>query len=186
MTRARSLSRSSLAFSFVSPTRAPRRLLGAAHLLSAAALFLLSFTLFLSLPTSSPAQSSIIANAPVKNFRLPTFNDAGHRVALVRGGEARYISNTQIDILELNFAQFLGDGSTETDKLLLAPSATLFIKDKNHFVLSGQQTVRLIGENIEATGENWTFDSKGRHDQRLTMNKNVRVVFRAQLQNILD
>jgi hypothetical protein len=138
------------------------------------------------LPALSRAQSSIIANAPVKNFRLPSFNDAGHRVALLRGGEARYISNTQIDILELNFAQFLGDGTTKTDKLLLAPSATLFIKDKNHFVLSGHQSVRLIGEGLEATGENWSFDSKSHHDQRLTMNKNVRVVFRAQLQNILD
>jgi hypothetical protein len=140
----------------------------------------------LALTADTHAQSSIIANAPVKNFRLPSFNDAGHRTSLLRGGEARYINNTQIDIRDLNFAQFEGDGSTEPSHLLLAPAATLFIKSKSNFILSGQQTVRLIGEDMEATGERWTFDSKGRHDQRLTMNNNVRVVFRTELKGILD
>jgi hypothetical protein len=152
------------------------------HAPAAACVFLLA--LALAPVSAARAQSaSIIANAPVKNFRLPSFNDQGHRITMLRGGEARYISNTQIDIVELNFAQFAGDGSTETTNLLLAPSATVFIQEKNRVLLTGQQSVRLIGDNLEATGENWTYDHKG---QRLTMSKNVRVVFRTELKGILD
>ncbi|MGC4074313.1 MAG: hypothetical protein QM760_17735 [Nibricoccus sp.] len=139
-----------------------------------------------ALPSFSSAQSSIIANAPVKNFRLPSFNDQGNRTSLLRGSEARYISSTQIDIIELNFAQFPEDGSTEADNILLAPSATVLIKSKDHTILTGKESVRLIGKGIDATGENWTFDNKGHNDQRLTMNKNVRVVFHAELKGILD
>jgi hypothetical protein len=152
------------------------------HAPAAACVFLLA--LALAPVSAARAQSaSIIANAPVKNFRLPSFNDQGHRITMLRGGEARYISNTQIDIVELNFAQFAGDGSTETTNLLLASSATVFIQEKNRVLLTGQQSVRLIGDNLEATGENWTYDHKG---QRLTMSKNVRVVFRTELKGILD
>jgi hypothetical protein len=152
------------------------------HAPAAACVFLLA--LALATVSAARAQSaSIIANAPVKNFRLPSFNDQGHRTMLLRGGEARYISNTQIDVVELNFAQFAGDGSTESQNILLAPSATVFIKGENRILISGKESVRLIGKNFEAAGENWTYDHT---DQRLTMNQNVRVVFRAEIKGILD
>jgi hypothetical protein len=159
MTRARSLS-------FVLP-RAALGILGA-------------LTLILS---SARAQSSIIANAPVKNFRLPSFNDQGQRTRFLRGSEARYISQTQIDITDLNFAQFPGDGSTDATNLLLASSATVSMSEKDRYILSGKESVRLIAKNAEATGEDWTYDYTG---QRLILNKNVRVVFDAQLKGILD
>jgi hypothetical protein len=147
----------------------------------------ISFSIFAALccalPTFSRAQSSIIANAPVKNFRLPSFNDQGNRIRFLRGGEARYISQTQIDIIELNFAQFPGDGSTEATDILLAPSATVSMNGKDRYILSGKESVRLITGNAEATGEDWTYDYSG---HRLILNKNVRVVFDAQLKGILD
>ena len=136
---------------------------------------------------TGPASSSVIANAPVKNLRLPGFNDAGHRTSLLRAGEARYISQTQIDVLELNFAQFAGDGSTETVNLLLAPAATVTIAGKNHYLISGKQSVRLIAPKAEATGEDWTYEHHDKSDHgRLVMNKNVRVVFHTELKGLLD
>ncbi|ATC62758.1 hypothetical protein CMV30_01565 [Nibricoccus aquaticus] len=152
--------------------------------LACARMFIPALALALSAVSAVQAQSaSVIANAPVKNMRLPSFNDAGHRTSLLRAGEARYISNTHIDVLELNFAQFVGDGSTETVNLLLAPSATVTIPEKNRYLISGKESVRLIAKNAEATGEDWTYDYSA---QRLIMNKNVRVVFHTELKGILD
>jgi hypothetical protein len=131
----------------------------------------------------SNAQSSVIANAPVKNFRLPSFNDQGHRTSLLRGSEARYASANQIDIIDLNFAQFRGDGGTETENILLAPSASVLLKENKQIVITGRESMRLINKNLEATGENWTYDHA---DRRLVMNQNVRVVFQAQLSGLLD
>jgi hypothetical protein len=131
----------------------------------------------------SNAQSSVIANAPVKNFRLPSFNDEGHRTSLLRGSEARYTSANQIDIIELNFAQFRGDGTTETNNILLAPSASVLLKEQNQIVLTGRESMRLINKDLEATGENWSYDHT---DRRLIINQNVRVVFRAELTGLLD
>jgi hypothetical protein len=152
--------------------RSPLLLLCAAVL---AALALLS--------PSARAQSSVIANAPIKNFRLPSFNDAGNRTSLLRGSEGRYIDKTQIDIVGLNFAQFLGDGSTDTSAILLAPSATVFIKENNRVFLTGHESMRLIHESFEASGDTWTYDHTGRH---LTLTKNVRVVFHTRLKGILN
>ena len=131
----------------------------------------------------SNAQSSVIANAPVKNFRLPSFNDDGHRTSLLRGSEARYTSANQIDIVELNFAQFRGDGSTETNNILLAPSASVLMKEQNQIAITGRESMRLINKGLEATGEKWSYDHT---DRRLIINQNVRVVFRAELTGLLD
>ena len=131
----------------------------------------------------SRAQSSVIANAPVKNFRLPSFNDEGHRTSLLRGSEARYASAHQIDIVDLHFAQFRGDGTTETNNILLAPSASVLMKEQNQIVITGRESMRLINKDLEATGENWSYDHA---DRRLIMNQNVRVVFHAELTGLLD
>ncbi len=133
--------------------------------------------------SSASAQSGVVA----KGFRLPDFNDAGHRVLLIRGGEARHISESQINILDLHFAQFAGDGSTETTNLLLAPSATLNILGNGRYLVSGKEGVRLISKDAEATGEDWSYDhEENKKIGRLIIRKNVRVVIHAPLKGILN
>ncbi len=147
-----------------------------------------AFALTLLAVSAARAQSSsVIANAPMKDLRLPGFNAAGNRTSLIRAGEARYISQTQIDVLDLNFSQFAGDGSTKPINLLLAPSATVTITGKDRYLLSGKQSVRLIAPKADATGEDWTYEHDGNSDtSHLVMNKNVRVVFHTELKGILD
>jgi hypothetical protein len=142
---------------------------------------------YLTVSAARAQTASVIANAPVKNLRLPSFNDAGHRTSLIRAGEARYISQTHIDVLDLNFAQFIGDGTTKPVNLLLAPSATVTITGKDRYLLSGKQSVRLIAPKAEATGEDWTYEHHGKSEGgRLILNKNVRVVFQTELKGLLD
>ena len=136
----------------------------------------------LGIPAAHAAPTaSVIANAPVKNWKLASFNDAGFRIRLLRGSEARYINATQIDIVDLNFAQFYGDGSTRTESVLLAPTASVLIEGEKQ-QLRGDDSMRLIRDDLEATGEKWTYDHTGK---KLIITQNVRVVFHAPLKDIL-
>ena len=142
----------------------------------------LALTLALALTSAHAAPAaSVIANAPVKNWKLASFNDAGFRTRLLRGSEARYISDTQIDVVDLNFAQFYGDGSTRTDSVLLAPTASVFVEGEKQ-ELRGADSMRLIRDDLEATGEKWTYDHTGK---KLIITQNVRVVFHAPLKDMI-
>jgi hypothetical protein len=131
--------------------------------------------------SAQAADRSFKLEAPVKNFRLPSFDEKGNRTTLIRGGEARYVTNHQIDIVDLNFSRFAGDGSTRIDTLLLAPAATVALEG-NQIKLRGDQSMRLIRDEFEASGEQWAYDHAGK---KIWIGKNVRVVFHSQLENLL-
>ena len=125
--------------------------------------------------------SSVTPNAPITNFKLPVLNDQGQRTSLLRGSEATYINASQIDLTGMQYSTFLENGSNEVDTTLLAPVASVFIEN-NKIRVHGEQNVRLIGKNLEVTGEKWTYD----HTQKqILIEKNVRVVFQIEFKGIL-
>src|SRR4051812_41479229 len=54
-------------------------------------------------------------DAPISLFKLPTFNTEGFRTSLLRGTEARYVNQHQIDLSEMNLTLFFGDGTDRVD-----------------------------------------------------------------------
>lgn len=138
-------------------------------------------TVFFSLP-SAPAQTTtrIATDAPIVNFRLPTFTPEGFRQWLVRGSEARLISTKEIDIRELTLTVFTGDASDRIETMILSPNAKVLTDTQ---VVSGPSTIRVIRDDLDATGADWTYDRK---EKRVSMRKNVRVTFRAELKNFLQ
>ena len=143
----------------------------------------LLFVLFLvlSAPASLSAQSSpeVKSSAPIKNFRMPTFNKEGMRTTFLRAGEAVIISNTRIDVKDMNLTLFTNDDSGRIESVLLSPSATVLTEQQ---AVSGKETVRFIRDDVEVTGEQWTY----LHQQkRVLIENNARVTFRDQLKDIL-
>ncbi|WP_145929129.1 hypothetical protein OH491_14600 [Termitidicoccus mucosus] len=148
-------------------------------------LFIIHCSFFIpSSPAADPAaKPSISTSAPVKNFRLPAFNEQGYRTSLLTGSEGRYIGPEQIDVTNLDLAIYPGDGTMRVETRLTAPTASFFLKNTAAPRASGKESVRLVHENeIDASGEDWAYD----HGQKkLWINKNVRLVFPAPLQDIL-
>ena len=126
-----------------------------------------------------------LLSTPIKKFRLPTFNQEGFRTSLLEGDEAVLVSEQRIDVKEMHFSVFSGTEESTVETTLLAPLATLQMQSKNDFSVSGAGAVRLIRSDVDATGEQWTFEFKEEAQKRLLMKKNVRVVFRAVLKDIL-
>ena len=136
----------------------------------------------LSVATLAPAQTTthIATDAPIVNFRLPTFTPDGFRQWLVRGSEARLVSMKEIDIHELTLTVFSADESDRIETMILSPDAKVMTDSQ---IVSGKSTIRVIRDDLDATGADWTYDHK---EKRVSMRQNVRVTFRAELKNFLQ
>lgn len=135
-----------------------------------------------SAPSVKPAKSSqppIKTSAPIRDFRLPAFDKNGKRSTYMRAGEASIISATRIDVKDMQFTLFTKDGTGSFDTVILAPSAT-FITDKQF--VSGTESVRLIRENLEVSGEQWSYSHP---EKRVLIAKNARVTFQDELKDII-
>ena len=120
------------------------------------------------------------AAAPATNWVLPLFTDKeGFRSMTLRGSEVRPVGTKQIAVTDLSITVFSGDAAARVDTILMSPAATFFPKENR---ASGEKTVRLIRDDIEVTGENWTYDHAA---QTVIIRKNTRIVFREQLRDIL-
>lgn len=131
---------------------------------------------------TAPAQisSRLTSDAPVVNFRLPTFTPAGHRDWFIRGAEARLPSDKLINLRDLMLTIFSGDAADRVETIFLSPAATILTDEQ---VATGDQTLRVIGDNFEATGIQWRYDHRARH---VTIHRQVRVSFTTELKHLLQ
>lgn len=123
--------------------------------------------------------TSLTANAPVVNFRVPTFTPQGYRSWLLCGAEGIYVDNNRLDVVDLNLTVFSGDASNRVESVFLSPSAIALLGENR---VRGPGALRLITDDFEATGEDWLYDHR---QKKVSIHRNVRVVFRARLNDIL-
>ena len=134
----------------------------------------------------APATAATAAGAdappsePIKNFVLPTFTPvAGYRSMLLRGSEAHMLTPTLIQLDNMNLTVFSGDASNRVDSILLSPIARVALDEHT---AGGPGAVRLIRDDLELTGEQWTYDQA---EKRISIARNVRVVFHTELKDLL-
>jgi len=126
------------------------------------------------------ARSQDIAVAPpARNWTLPLFTREGFRQMTLRGDEVRPMTSDRIDIIGMNVTVFSGKADGRIDSVLLSPEASFLINEK---VASGQKTVRLIRDDIDVTGEVWTYSY---NEKKVLISKHAHVVFHSALPDIL-
>jgi hypothetical protein len=136
--------------------------------------------LFFSCSPLPGAESAATAAAPATNWVLPLFTDKeGFRSMTLRGSEVRPVGTKQIAVTDLSITVFSGDAAARVESILMSPAATFFPKENR---ASGEKTVRLIRDDIEVTGANWTYDHA---TQTVVIREKTRIVFREQLKDIL-
>lgn len=129
-------------------------------------------------PAATPSSPGL--GVPAKNWILPLFTPKeGFRNMTLRGTEVRPISSARIDVTDLNITIFSGDAAAHVDTMLLSPSASFFPKDQR---ATGEKSVRLIRDDIEVTGDGWVYEHT---TKKVSLARHVRVVFSAQLNDIL-
>ena len=125
------------------------------------------------------ASTQIAPDKPVINFRLPAFTPEGNRAWLVRGSQANVVSQDQIDVKELTLTLFSGKEDGRVETMILSPAARVLPAE---LVVTGDETLRVINDDYEATGIGWRYSHK---DKKVSITKNVRVTFRAEFKDIL-
>lgn len=98
----------------------------------------------------------------------------------LRGTEARTISDDRIDIIDLNITTFTGDATARVEAILLCRELASFFP--NEKLVRGDASVRLVRDDLEITGEHWTYDHAAK---KVSLGRNARVTFKAQLPDIL-
>jgi hypothetical protein len=120
-----------------------------------------------------------VQGPPAVNWVLPIFTDKeGFRSMTLRGSEVRPVGRS-IAVTDLSITIFSGDASSQVDSILLSPSA-LFVPKENR--ATGDKSVRLIRDDIEVIGVGWIYDHAAK---KVSLQHDVRVTFRAQLNDIL-
>jgi len=119
-----------------------------------------------------------MAQTPVSQFRLPTFTKEGHRSMMLVGSEA-IVGATHIQLIDLNLTLFTGDPSNEVETIILSPLASV---NPEAGTVRGGASVRIIRDDVEITGRGWTYNHR---DKKVSIHSSARVVFRAQLPEIL-
>jgi hypothetical protein len=134
-----------------------------------------------TLSTAIPAAGApeVTATAPVKNFRLPTFSDAGFRELLLVAGEARLPDPERIDVQRMEITLFTGGSDERVDVRLAAPLATFFPARK---VATGPDSVRLERSDLVVTGADWTYDHL---EGKVLIKRDAHVIFHAPLGDII-
>jgi hypothetical protein len=123
--------------------------------------------------------ASVETNAPVKNFSLPTFTKEGYRSVLLRGNEALFVSAQQINVTGMQLTLFTGDATNRVETVIISPAARFF--PERNFA-GGEHGVRVLRDDVEMSGTRWTYDQG---ERKVVLDEDVRVIFHAQLKDML-
>jgi len=126
-----------------------------------------------------PAADTEVSPGPARNWALPLFTPEGYRSMTLRGSEVRTEGPDRIDIVDMNIAVFSGGPAARVDTVLLSPAASFFPRENR---AAGDNLVRLIRDDIDVTGRQWTYDY---NQKKVSIRQGLRVAFRAQLGGIL-
>ncbi len=120
----------------------------------------------------------ISVDAPIVNFRIPTFNRQNFRSWLLSGAEGHYLGPNELAVTNLSLTVFSGDATNAVEYVFLSPMANARLDDGQ---VSGPGPLRLIAREYEATGEDWLYEHR---QKKISLHKNVRVVFHAPLKSL--
>lgn len=144
-------------------------------------LFLASaLALLFTFTASAQSPTRVSSDAPILNWRLPSFTAEGHRESLVRGSEARLLPDGNVDLKDLTLTLFTRDESNRVETILLSPAARVLTSDR---AVTGESSLRVIHDQFEATGTGWRYDHE---TKKVSLHRNVRVVLQAEVKDLLQ
>lgn len=116
---------------------------------------------------------------PVVRFRLPLFNEQGHRTWFMRGERGIYESESQIRIEEMRLSQYSGDVEDRRIAVLTSDEAIFHLNTNTAY---GPGELAIESDNFTARGEDWIWQGD---EKQITLNRDVRVVIQAQIGDII-
>jgi len=133
----------------------------------------------LAAPLAGADQPPVPALSPAQDWKLPLFTKEGFRSMSLRGDRVYPVSSERIDVENIEITVFSGDREQRVTSILLSAKASYLPKDQH---ASGPGAVRVIRDNGEISGEDWTYEKNG---EKVSIHRNARVVFNMKLGDML-
>lgn len=130
-------------------------------------------------PPEPPQRAEV--NAPVKNFRLPVFDEGGHRQWELLGSEALYVDRNEIRVQDMTLRTYAPADPLNPRMLIQSPAALIRPQD-GVAEGAGYLYITEANNNYFIIGRDWRWDGKG---QRVRIGADVRVTFREKLDQVL-
>jgi hypothetical protein len=167
---------SHLVFSFLLAPFSPLRPTGRSRHGALLCLLLSPCALLLLPGASAPAVSPTI----VKGFSLRRFTKEGDRRDTdLRADEARFFTRSELTLTGATYTLYTNDSANRPETVFTAPSATALPDQK---ILRGEQSVRVVRDDFEVSGEQWSYDHTA---QTMTIGNNARTVINATLPDLI-
>lgn len=128
---------------------------------------------------SEPFKAEV--NAPVRNFRLPVFDEQGHRQWDLQGAQAEYINRNEIRVDDMTLRTYAKSDPLNPRMLIQSPSAQIHPVD-SIAAGPGYLYITEANNNYFIIGRNWVWDGRG---QKVSIKSDVRVTFREKMDNML-
>jgi hypothetical protein len=116
---------------------------------------------------------------PAHDWTLPMFTKEGYRQMTLRGDEVHPVSADRVDITGMNVTVFSGKPDAKVDSVLLSPKATFLLNEK---IARGAGAVRLVRDDVEVSGEGWTYIYS---EKKVLISKHAHIVFHSALPDML-
>jgi hypothetical protein len=133
----------------------------------------------LLVPGIGGSAQDLATSPPARNWTLPLFTKEGFREMTIRGDEVHPMSSDRIDIRGMNITVFSGHPDARVDSVLLSTECSFLITEK---IARGDHTVRLVRDDIEVTGDVWSYNY---NEKKVLISKRAHVVFHSALPDIL-
>ena len=140
---------------------------------------LLPLLLGLSAPLlgADPPPSSGLS--PAQDWKLPLFTKEGFRSTSLRGDRVYPAGPDRIDVENIEITVFSGDAAQRVKSILLSAKASYFPKEQR---ASGPGAVRVIRDDGEISGEDWTYEKGG---EKVSIRRNARIVLNVNIGDML-
>lgn len=133
----------------------------------------LSASLSGAVPPPAPGLS------PAQDWKLPLFTKEGFRSMSLRGDRVYPLGPDRIDVENIEITVFSGDKSQQVKSILLSAKASYLPKEQR---ASGPGAVRLIRDDGEISGEDWTYEKNG---EKVSIRRNARIVLNMNIGDML-
>lgn len=133
----------------------------------------------LALATASAQDSRVRTNAPVQDYTVSFFSDAGYPRVRVEGASADLSDLEKIRLTGMHLELYSGEADRTLETTLDAPVAIL---EREPELVHGPDTVSLVRPDLELSGRDWSYDHR---ERRVRVGENARVVFNMPLEGLL-
>lgn len=117
--------------------------------------------------------------APVKDYSIVFFSEEGYQRIRVQGDTAEVQDPTRVRLGGMKLTEYTGDAERTVESVLTAPIA---IVEPETEIVSGPAAVKLVRNDLELSGEDWTYEKEA---NRVHIRRNAKLIFFAGFTDLL-